>query len=280
MLKTFELKAKSLGCRLISRERDGRDRIDVWEHPAGIHILTIHSNEHIRSVVLNPHSFQAELTGEDCMFDQHAFKAILKDFKIGIVEIEHDGQHLAHALMFELRDTWCHTYSPSGIRVTNTQGSGFYVPVIGDVVEDLRVKGIYDRLDHYDKLVLTPDNFKTWSDSRHQFDSAAEDFIHVLQQIGMERDHQAQMQKALSDLIESQGPMKGYNFTGGEVCAVSPEEMFREIMGMGDDVIAQGFTICQDEHGNPITKEVSKEEFFEKVMGIKPEITPESNLPS
>lgn len=60
MLKTFELKAKSLNCQLLSREHHGRDRFDTWLHPIGAIIHTSHRNEHIHALAISPRMINQE----------------------------------------------------------------------------------------------------------------------------------------------------------------------------------------------------------------------------
>ena len=205
MLKTFELKAKSLNCQLLSREHHGRDRFDTWLHPIGAIIHTSHRNEHIHALAISPASIQHLLMDDDVTMSITAMHSLLVDFKVGRMEVSLEGRDLATVLTFELRDHWYTDVDLDGNYISNGVQSGFFVAIAGEPRAEFLASEVASLVDVHPHMDLSPEGLTEWLSVHPQFISSAGDLTKMLFQIEMMSMAQGSLQEAIGDFATSLG---------------------------------------------------------------------------
>lgn len=205
MLKTFELKAKSLNCQLLSREHHGRDRFDTWLHPTGAIIHISHRNEHIHALAISPASIQHVLMEDDGCMSISAMHNLLVDFKVGRMEVSREGLDLATVLTIELRDHWYTDMDLDGNFISNGMQGGFFAAMAGEPRADFLTSEVASIVDVHSPMDLTPENLTEWLAVHPQFISSASDLTKMLFQIEMMSRAQGSLQEAIGELATSLG---------------------------------------------------------------------------
>lgn len=205
MLKTFELKAKSLNCQLLSREHHGRDRFDTWLHPIGAIIHTNHRNEHIRALAISSASIQHLLMEEDGSMSISAMHSLLVDFKVGRMEVSREGRDLATVMTFELRDHWYTDVDLDGNYISNGIQSGFFVPITGEPRAEFLASEVASLMDVHPQMDLSPEGLIEWLSVHPQFTGSAGDLTKMMFQIEMMSGVQGGLQEAIGEFAASLG---------------------------------------------------------------------------
>ena len=205
MLKTFELKAKSLNCQLLSREHHGRNRFDTWLHPIGAIIHTSHRNEHIHALAISPASIQHLLMEDNGSMSISAMHSLLVDFKVGRMEVSREGLDIATVLTIELRDHWYTDVDLDGNYISNGVQGGFFVAIAGEPRAEFLASEVASLMDVHPPMDFTPENLTEWLSVHPQFISSAGDLTKMLFQIEMMSMAQGILQEAIGDFATSLG---------------------------------------------------------------------------
>lgn len=205
MLKTFELKAKSLNCQLLSREHFERNRFDTWLHPTGVLIYTTHRNEHIHALAISPDSIQHLLMEEDGSMSISAMHSLLVDFKVGRMEVSQEGRDLATVMTFELRDHWYTDVDLDGNYISNGIQSGFFVPITGEPRAEFLASEVASLMDVHPQMDPSPEGLIEWLSVHPQFTGSAGDLTKMMFQIEMMSRVQGGLQEAIGEFAASLG---------------------------------------------------------------------------